>query len=138
MALNGFLDIELSVKNPAELGAFWERHGLRRTADGVYGTDQRSTVITIKEGDHRHLSAMHFSTSHDSDIADMKNVGPRDGGSITAAQFIGRFIKPGVKWAHLDVAGTVWAAKPGAVHDKGATGYGVRLLDRFVADNFEG
>jgi leucyl aminopeptidase len=74
----------------------------------------------------------------DSDIADMKNVGPRDGGSITAAQFIGRFIKPGVKWAHLDVAGTVWASKPGAVHDKGATGYGVRLLDRFVADNFEG
>ena len=74
----------------------------------------------------------------DSDIADIKNVGPREGGSITAAQFIGRFIKPGVKWAHLDVAGTVWANKPGALHDKGATGYGVRLLDRFVADNFEG
>lgn len=74
----------------------------------------------------------------DSDIADIKNVGPREGGSITAAQFIGRFIKPGVKWAHLDVAGTVWASKPGALHDKGATGYGVRLLDRFVADNFEG
>ena len=74
----------------------------------------------------------------DSDIADIKNVGPREGGSITAAQFIGRFIKPGVKWAHLDVAGTVWANKPGALFDKGATGYGVRLLDRFVADNFEG
>jgi leucyl aminopeptidase len=73
----------------------------------------------------------------DSDIADIKNVGPREGGSITAAQFIGRFIKPGVKWAHLDVAGTVWATKPGPVFDKGATGYGVRLLDRFVADNFE-
>ena len=74
----------------------------------------------------------------DSDIADIKNVGPREGGAITAAQFIGRFVKPGVKWAHLDVAGTVWASKPGALHDKGATGYGVRLLDRFVADNFEG
>ncbi|WP_439545363.1 leucyl aminopeptidase [Sandarakinorhabdus sp.] len=73
----------------------------------------------------------------DSDIADIKNVGPREGGSITAAQFIGRFIKPGVKWAHLDVAGTVWANKPGPLWDKGATGYGVRLLDRFVADNFE-
>ena len=71
MALNGFLDIDLSVKNPAELGAFWERHGLRRTADGVYGTDQRPTVLNIKEGDHRHLSAMHFSTSHESDIADI-------------------------------------------------------------------
>ena len=73
----------------------------------------------------------------DSAIADIKNVGGREGGSITAAQFIKRFIKPGVKWAHLDIAGTVWSAKPGTLHDKGATGYGVRLLDRFIADNFE-
>lgn len=74
----------------------------------------------------------------DSPIADMKNVGPREGGSITAAQFLQRFVDEGVKWAHLDIAGMVWASKPGAVWDKGATGYGVRLLDRFVADNFEG
>ena len=74
----------------------------------------------------------------DSQIADMKNIGPREGGSITAAQFIARFIQPGVKWAHLDIAGMVWAAKDGPLWAKGATGYGVRLLDRFVADNFEG
>ena len=73
----------------------------------------------------------------DSAIADMKNVGPRGAGSITAAQFIQRFIEPGVRWAHLDIAGMVWADKPGATYDKGATGYGVRLLDRFVSDNFE-
>lgn len=73
----------------------------------------------------------------DSPIADMKNVGPRGGGSITAAQFLQRFIEPGVRWAHLDIAGMVWADKPGAHHDKGATGFGVRLLDRFVRDNFE-
>ena len=73
----------------------------------------------------------------DSPIADMKNVGPRNAGSITAAQFIGRFVDAGVKWAHLDIAGMVWADKPGATYDKGATGYGVRLLDRFVADHFE-
>ncbi len=73
----------------------------------------------------------------DSPIADMKNVGPREGGSITAAQFIQRFVDDGVKWAHLDIAGMVWASKPGTVWDKGATGYGVRLLDRFVADNWE-
>jgi leucyl aminopeptidase len=73
----------------------------------------------------------------DSPIADMKNVGPRGAGSITAAQFIKRFVEDGVKWAHLDIAGMVWADKPGPNHDKGATGYGVRLLDRFVADNFE-
>jgi leucyl aminopeptidase len=74
----------------------------------------------------------------DSPIADIKNVGPREGGSITAAQFLQRFVDEGVKWAHLDIAGMVWASKPGAVWDKGATGFGVRLLDRFVADNFEG
>ncbi|KAA9019649.1 leucyl aminopeptidase [Sphingobium limneticum] len=73
----------------------------------------------------------------DSPIADMKNIGPRFGGSITAAQFLKRFIEDGVKWAHLDIAGMVWADKPGATWDKGATGYGVRLIDRFVAEKFE-
>ncbi len=73
----------------------------------------------------------------DSPIADMKNTGGRFGGSITAAQFIKRFVDEGVKWAHLDIAGMVWADKPGGTWDKGATGYGVRLLDRLVADKFE-
>ncbi|RVU04408.1 leucyl aminopeptidase [Novosphingobium umbonatum] len=68
----------------------------------------------------------------DSPIADMKNVGGRFAGSITAAQFLARFIDKGTPWAHLDIAGTVWADKPGATWDKGATGYGVRLLDQFV------
>ena len=73
----------------------------------------------------------------DSPIADMKNIGAKGAGSITAAQFIGRFVKDGVKWAHLDIAGTVWADKDGPVWAKGATGYGVRLLDQLIADNFE-
>ncbi len=72
-----------------------------------------------------------------SPIADMKNVGGRPGGSITAAQFIQRFVnnKP---WIHLDIAGTAWATKDAATVPKGATGFGVRLLDRLVADNYEG
>ena len=74
----------------------------------------------------------------DSPIADMKNIGGKGAGSITAAQFIGRYVEEGVRWAHLDIAGMVWSDKAGATHDKGATGYGVRVLDRFVADNFEG
>ncbi|QGP78946.1 leucyl aminopeptidase [Sphingobium sp. CAP-1] len=73
----------------------------------------------------------------DSPIADMKNMGARYAGSITAAQFLKRFIEDGVKWAHLDIAGMVWADKPGGTWDKGATGYGVRLIDRLVADKFE-
>ncbi len=74
----------------------------------------------------------------DSPIADMKNSGPREAGSITAATFLQRFVEEGVKWAHLDVAGMVWANKAGHLWDKGATGYGVALIDRFVKDNFEG
>ncbi|MEP7221387.1 MAG: leucyl aminopeptidase [Novosphingobium sp.] len=73
----------------------------------------------------------------DSPIADMKNTGARFGGSITAAQFLARFIDKGTPWAHLDIAGTVWADKPGTTWDKGATGFGVRILDRFVRDNLE-
>ena len=74
----------------------------------------------------------------DSPVADIKNVGPREAGSITAAQFLQRFIKNGTPWAHLDIAGMVWASKPGHSWDKGATGYGVRLLDQFVRDVVEG
>ncbi len=73
----------------------------------------------------------------DSPIADIKNSGPREAGSITAATFLQRFVEEGVKWAHLDIAGMVWSDKPGTLWDKGATGYGVALLDRFIADNFE-
>ena len=79
-----------------------------------------------------------YDKQMDSQIADMKNAGPREGGSIMAATFLQRFVEDGTKWAHLDIAGTVWANKPGSLYDKGATGYGVALLDRFVSDNFEG
>ncbi len=73
----------------------------------------------------------------DSPIADIKNIGPRHAGSITAAQFIKRFVKDGVKWAHLDIAGMVWADKPGLTWDKGATGYGVRILDELVRRHYQ-
>jgi leucyl aminopeptidase len=71
-----------------------------------------------------------------SDIADMKNVGGRPGGSISAAQFIQRFVN-GKLWAHLDIAGTAWSGKDAACIPKGATAFGVRLLDRLVADHYE-
>lgn len=78
-----------------------------------------------------------FDRLIDSPIADMKNVGPREGGSITAAQFIQRFIENGVRWAHIDMAGKAWSDKPGNTYDKGATGFGVRLLDEYVSDVLE-
>jgi leucyl aminopeptidase len=73
----------------------------------------------------------------DSKIADMKNIGGRWGGSITAAQFLQRYIKKDVPWAHLDIAGMAWSDKNTATVPAGGTGYGVRLLDRFVRDNCE-
>ena len=71
-----------------------------------------------------------------SDIADMKNVGGRPAGSVTGAQFVQRFVN-GKPWAHLDIAGTAWASKDSALVPKGATAFGVRLLDRLVAANYE-
>jgi leucyl aminopeptidase len=73
----------------------------------------------------------------DSPIADMKNIGGRGAGSITAAQFLQRFIKDGTPWAHCDIAGMAWADKDGRTWGKGATGYGVRLVDRYVRDVLE-
>ncbi|MEX2454149.1 MAG: leucyl aminopeptidase [Rhodospirillaceae bacterium] len=73
-----------------------------------------------------------------SDIADMKNVGGRWGGSITAAQFLQRFVKDGVKWAHLDIAGVTWSSSDAPTVPKGGTAFGVRLLDRLVAKHYEG
>ena len=74
----------------------------------------------------------------DCDAADMKNIsGGRAGGSITAAQFLQRFIKDGTPWAHLDIAGVAWSAKEKATVPKGGTGFGVQLLDSFVAKHHE-
>jgi leucyl aminopeptidase len=73
----------------------------------------------------------------DSPISDMKNIGPREAGSITAAQFLKRFIMNDTPWAHCDIAGTVWSEKPGRTWGKGATGYGARLIDQFVRNTME-
>ncbi len=73
----------------------------------------------------------------DSPIADMKNIGGRAGGAITAALFLQRFVN-GVPWAHLDIAAVAWRKGGGvATVPEGASGFGVRLLDRFVRDGFE-
>jgi leucyl aminopeptidase len=78
-----------------------------------------------------------YDRALDTDAADMKNIGGRDAGSITAAQFLQRFVN-GVPWAHLDIAGTTWSKKDTQIVPKGATAFGVRLLERFVADHYEG
>ncbi len=78
-----------------------------------------------------------FDRAIDSDIADMKNTGGRWGGSITAAQFLQRYIQDGTAWAHIDIAGVTWSDKDKPTVPKGATGFGVRLLDELVAKHYE-
>ncbi len=74
----------------------------------------------------------------DSPAADMKNIsGGRDAGSAIGAHFLKRFIQDGVKWAHLDIAGMAWTNKERTGVPKGATAFGVRLLDRFVSEYCE-
>jgi leucyl aminopeptidase len=78
-----------------------------------------------------------YDRSIDSDAADVKNIaGDRGAGSTIGAQFLQRFVN-NVPWAHLDIAGVAWSKKDAPTVPKGATAFGVRLLDRFVAQHYE-
>ncbi len=78
-----------------------------------------------------------YDKAIDSKNADMKNIGGRDGGSIVAAQFLKRFVKD-TPWAHLDIAGTAMGSPAHDTNRSWGSGFGVRLLDRLIADNYEG
>ena len=110
---------------------------------GIFSNDDKLAGNLLKaaeaSGDKlwRQPLAEAYDRLIDSQIADMKNVGPREAGSITAAQFLQRYVDDGVAWAHLDIAGMAWSDKAQPTYDKGATGYGVRLLDQYIADTVE-
>jgi len=74
----------------------------------------------------------------ESKVADIQNIGGRMGGSITAAQFLQRFVNEDTAWAHLDIAGTAMDAPKTETNQSWGSGFGVRLLDRLIADNYEG
>ena len=73
----------------------------------------------------------------DSQVADMQNIGGRGAGSITAAQFLHRFVGK-TPWAHLDIAGVTWSKSDKPTIPKGGTAFGVRLLDKLVEKYYEG
>lgn len=89
--------------------------------------DERVWLMPMGEG---------YDKMINSPAADMQNIGGRWGGSITAAQFLKRFVGD-TKWAHLDIAGVTWSKTGKATAPKGGTGFGVRLLDRWVRDKVE-
>jgi leucyl aminopeptidase len=111
---------------------------------GMFANDETLAAKLIKAADNsgdklwRQPLGEAYDRLIDSQIADMKNVGPREAGSITAAQFLKRYVDDGVAWAHLDIAGMAWSDKAKPTYDKGATGFGVRLLDQYIADVVEG
>ncbi|WAT18878.1 leucyl aminopeptidase [Aurantiacibacter sp. MUD11] len=130
--------VDLATLTGAMIVALGHEHG------GLFSNDDKlaDNLLDAGKASGDKLWRMPLGPAYDklidSPIADMKNVGGRWAGSITAAQYLQRFVEKGVNWAHLDIAGMVWADKPGATWDKGATGYGVRLLDRFIRDTAEG
>ena len=111
---------------------------------GVFSNDDTLCAAFLKaaqaegEGAWRMPMGDAYDAKLKSRIADMMNVGGRDGGAITAAQFIKRFVKPETPWIHLDIAGTALVKAETALAPKGATGWGVMTLDRLIRDMFEG
>ncbi len=110
---------------------------------GVFSNDDAfcaaflAAAAAEQEGAWRMPLGEAYDSKLKSDLADMKNVGGREGGAVTAAQFLGRFVKPGVPWIHLDIAGTARTPAETPFAPKGATGWGVRALDRLVRDRYE-
>jgi leucyl aminopeptidase len=90
------------------------------------------------EGAWRMPLAPAYDKALKSRIADIANVGGRPAGAVTAAQFLKRFVKDEVPWIHLDIAGVAYVGKDGDLGPKGATGWGVRALDRLIRDGYEG
>ncbi|MGE0117099.1 MAG: leucyl aminopeptidase [Dongiaceae bacterium] len=109
---------------------------------GMFATDDKLAEQLAAAGaaTGERLWRMPLTAAYDerieSDIADMKNDGGRWGDSINAAVMLKRFVGK-TPWAHLDIAGVAWTNDDRSIAPKGATGFGVRLLDRFVADHCE-
>jgi leucyl aminopeptidase len=111
---------------------------------GVFSNDDALCTAFLKAAEAEGEGAwrLPMGNSYDkllkSNIADMKNVGGRPAGSISAAQLLKRFVKDDVPWIHLDIAGVASLKSESDFAPKGATGWGVRALDRLIRDAFEG
>ncbi len=111
---------------------------------GLFSNDDKLSKQLLEAGERvdeklwRMPLHKNFDKLMDSKNADMQNINYVGGaGSTTAAQFLQRFIINKTPWAHLDIAGMAFSKYAGALNSSGATGYGVRLLNKFVEDNYE-
>lgn len=114
-----------------------ENAGLFSNDDGICDALSKASEV-VGEGVWRLPMSSAYAKQIKSPIADMQNIGTggRGAGSIVAAEFLQKFVND-VPWAHLDIAGMAWSKADKPTVPKGGTGYGVRLLDRFVRDNYE-
>ncbi|WP_439525070.1 leucyl aminopeptidase [Marivita sp.] len=109
----------------------------------VYSNDEDfagaflKSAETEQEGAWRMPLGQAYDDMLKSPVADMKNIGGRPAGSVTAAQFLKRFVKDDMPWIHLDIAGVAHVKSDLDLSPKGATGWGVRALDRLISDRFE-
>jgi len=130
-------------KKPAEIIDFATLTGacviaLGAQASGLTGSSDKVVKGLKKAGEHTHDRAWplplyeEYQEQIKSEIADIKNIGGREAGTITAACFLSRFVDD-IPWAHLDIAGTAWNMKGTDISAKGATGAGVRLLLEYLS-----
>jgi len=108
-----------------EIAGLWSEHDA--LADSL-----RQAAEQAGEGLWRMPMPASYREGLKSTLADLKNTGPRPGGSITAALFLKEFVEGGIPWAHMDIAGTVWSDKGRGLDPAGATGYGVRTLVHWI------
>jgi leucyl aminopeptidase len=111
---------------------------------GLFSNNDKLSEKLIKAGEIENEKLWRFPLHKnydklmDSKIADIQNINYSGGaGSITAAQFLQRFLKNNTPWAHLDIAGMAWTKKDLDIIPTGATGYGVKLLNKFVEKYYE-
>jgi leucyl aminopeptidase len=111
---------------------------------GVFSNDDKFVAAFLRaaqaegEGAWRMPMGPAYEKLLKSNLADLKNVGGRAAGAITAAQFLARFVRSDLPWIHLDIAGVASLQKDSDFAPKGATGWGVRAIDRMIRDGYEG
>ena len=130
------LIVDLATLTGAIIMALGSEHA------GLFSTDDElaERLIAAGKATGEGLWRMPLGPAYDklinSKFADMKNTGGRHGGSITAAQFLKRFVGD-TPWAHLDIAGTAMGSPTSEINTSWGSGFGVRLLDRWIASNYE-
>ncbi|MGR3578991.1 MAG: leucyl aminopeptidase [Sagittula sp.] len=129
--------VDLATLTGAWIIALGHENAAVFSNDDAFAGDFLKAAEAEGEGAWRMPMGKAYDDMLKSQKADMKNIGGRPAGSITAAQFLRRFVKEGTPWIHLDIAGVAQVSADTALAPKGATGWGVMSLDRLVRDKFE-